>query len=274
MTEDGSKFYAEVPASHCFVDRSVQRTALVSTTIKRIMAAPDPKKFGTPVLSQRASDSFHIIEGANRIEAWRRLYGDDVKIYAEIHTGLTHQHEAEMFYDLNAKHDINPVDTYRVQLIAGDKVVTAADEVVTRHSYHCAATDRRASVDRIRAVRAIVLAVEEHSADTLDQVLGIGTSAWSHDGANFSSPIIGGLALFVDSYPAFDRSKLVETLHMNWASGQVLKTRAQTMMTTSGARTSRSKLVAQLVRTEYNKKFRGDNRLGYHSKIDGLNPDA
>jgi len=91
-----------VPVRSIRADHTYQRE-LVRSRVARMVAEFDSSLLGVIEVSRRDDDTYAVIDGQHRLEAARIARGRESSIACNIHTGLTVEEEAQLFFDIDRK---------------------------------------------------------------------------------------------------------------------------------------------------------------------------
>ncbi|MCY0938522.1 DUF6551 family protein [Streptomyces sp. H34-S4] len=191
---------ARIDPNELKFDENAQRT-LNKLRARKIADNLIPTALGTILVSERSDGSMYVIDGMHRAYACQLAAKDGVKgaasIFAEIHKGLTLQHEASLFIIKNRESaKVSPLDEYKVGKTAGHALYLDTERVITAHGLRMG----NKSSNQIRGVKGVVRIVELYGPDILDQALTIAEAAWKRTPETWDSIILTGLAMVLHKH--------------------------------------------------------------------------
>jgi len=153
--------------------------------------------FGAISISYRDDGTHHVFDGQNRLRAATLLKLKQVP--AIIHTGLTPQDEARLFWMYEKMRDkISSRDYFINQVASGEEFQTKINEIVEKHKFSIAKDNRRRSTfRRIGAVKTLEKIAQKSGFNTLDITLGTIASTWPRSSYSLQAQFIEGVAKFM-----------------------------------------------------------------------------
>lgn len=198
-------------------EHGVQRAEGISIKRAEQMGAHfDLAKVGTITVSRRKDGTLFVPDGAHR--SYAANVAGVKELPAVVHTGLSREDEAALFYGLNDFKAPSPVSRFLARAASGDEV---ANQIVATLAAHGWRVGRNAddgfvvcvtALDRVYRSGGGILSDGEHGT-VLDWTFDIITAAWGHDSEGVSAHIVVGLAQLVSRYgPDIDSKKLVSEM--------------------------------------------------------------
>ena len=205
-------YIAALRAGDLFADPAYQRD-LDATRVERMSSELDRTLLGVLEVSARDDGRYAIIDGQHRWAVVRFAGGDDAHLVCEVHTGLSIEDEARLFYEIDThRKTLSWWDPWRARRGAGDPQVLAIDEVLRRHHLK---VNPAPEDGNIRATKALETIVEDlGDLQMLDNVLIVLASAFGRSFDAFDGGIMQGVALVLGHYDAdeLDTDRLVVQL--------------------------------------------------------------
>lgn len=198
-----------VPLNQIHVNAAAQREFSEPWAV-HILKSFDIDKFQYPTVNLR-DGAYYVVDGQHSLYAYKMWLGgwEDQKVQCMVHKGLTEAQEAELFLSLNNKKAINVFDKFRVGVNAGrpeecdiDRIVRANGGVITRNK------SLPGAISAVAALRAIY---RDCGAEILGAVVRIIRDAYGD--AGYESPVLRGIAVVLNRFPAIDRARLQLALH-------------------------------------------------------------
>lgn len=175
-----------------------QRELLPSRVDKITSAGFDPELMGYPVASYR-DDHYWIIDGRARIEAVRVWLGSDWKsqaVQCRVFLGLTQEHEAEIFLELNDFTQVSAFSKFKNAVTANRSVETDINRIVAGHGL---VVSREASRDdSVACVSAMIRVYRRGGPEVFGQALRVTRDAYGKPG--LEAVVIDGLGLLCTRY--------------------------------------------------------------------------
>lgn len=211
-TPNAGAYIAALRVGDLFADPTYQRD-LKTARVDAMAAALDPTLLGVLEVSARDDGRYAIIDGQHRWAAVGRAAGDDAHLVCHVHSGLSVEDEARLFYEIDhARKNLSWWDRWKARRGAGDPHVLAIDEVLKRHQLQI---DPAPQDGNIRATKSIQTIVDDlGDLQMLDQVLVVLTSAFGRSYDGLDGAIMQGVALVLGHYGAdeLDVDRLVVQL--------------------------------------------------------------
>jgi hypothetical protein len=258
-TPPGASPYIDViRADLLFADPVYQRD-LDRKRVTEMVTEFDQRLLGVLEWSARADGRFAILDGQHRwaVVCQAHPYGSNAHLACQIHTGLTIEQEAHLYYELDTKRkNLSWWERWRARRGKRDPGVLAIEEVLARHKLqvHPSAID-----GNLRATKAIETIVTQlGDLRMLDNVLVVLTSAYGRAFDAFDGALMQGVALVLGNYDLaeLDLDRLVTQL--TDIPPRQLRARAASMR--EAHRGTLSRLCAAVIVERYN-SARGGGRL-------------
>jgi hypothetical protein len=211
---DPGPYIDAVPASRMFADPAYQRD-LDEARVAGMAAEFDQRLIGVLEVSAREDGRYAILDGQHRWATVRRAHpnGDEAHLVCQIHTGLTVEDEARVFYKIDARRkQLSWWDRWRARRGGGDPGVVAIDAVLVRHELQIHPSACDGNIRATKAVESIVADLGD--LKMLDRVLVVLTSAFGRAYDAFDGAIMQGVALVLAHYDEdeIDLDRLVTQL--------------------------------------------------------------
>ena len=129
--EIGNKIFCCIPVKLLRIDHEMYQRPL-QKSFKYLLDNWDSDKCDPITVNYRSDGFFYVINGQHRETAAEML--GITQIVCDVFVGLTLKEEAELFvsqYDGNTK--LNPIDSYRANIIRGEEVDTLIKEVCDKY---------------------------------------------------------------------------------------------------------------------------------------------
>ncbi len=208
----GNPYIAALRAGDLFADSAYQRD-LDTARVERMGSEFDRTLLGVIEVSERVDGRYAIIDGQHRWAVVRAAGGDGAHLVCQVHTGLSIEDEARLFYEIDTgRKTLSWWDRWRARRGAGDPQVCGIDEVLRWHRLQ---VNPAPADGNIRATKALeTIACEFGDLQTLDAVLVVITSAFGRSFDAFDGAILQGVALVLGHYAAdeLDTDRLVAKL--------------------------------------------------------------
>lgn len=208
-------------------DPTVQRP-LDPLQVRRMVESYDEHAIGTLTVSQRTDGNLYVVDGNHRCHVVMDVRGADAKVRCEVFTGLTLADEARLSRTLNDRRNWRYIDSFRLDVIAGDPVAVAVAKIVPNCGWEITMTPGRGHLSAIKSAVQVYLGtgvtgiVGPHPRaleDTL-QVLG---EAFGYDSFGVHQTLLRGVGMvFVRSGSELDKGGLVRAMQKRWGSPQLM----------------------------------------------------
>jgi hypothetical protein len=214
-TPPGAFPYIDViRADLLFADPVYQRD-LDPKRVTKMIHDFDQRLVGVLEVSARADGRFAILDGQHRWAAICQAhpYGTNAHLACQIHTGLTVEEEAHLYYELDTKRkNLSWWERWRARRGTGDPAVLAIEEVLTRHNLQVHPSAIDGNLRATKAIETIVTQLGE--LQMLDNVLVVLTSAYGRAFDAFDGALMQGVALVLGNYDLdeLDLDRLVTQL--------------------------------------------------------------
>lgn len=192
----------KISAGSLTVDQTVQRMK-EHGHIGRLMDEWDDDLVGALVGSLRPDGKVYLLDGQQRWSAKLGLAEPDYEFLVIVHDDLDLAGEARVFSGLNrGRKAVSAYDKYRVDVVAGVPIAVAVDEVVTSLGLSVGSQASAKTIACPATLERIVRRGKsiEDSQDILRQALEVNESVYSLSDDPWSSYVIEGLALFIETW--------------------------------------------------------------------------
>jgi hypothetical protein len=255
----GTASYIDVIlADLLFADPTYQRD-LDPKRVTKMVSEFDQRLVGVLEVSARGNGRFAILDGQHRWAATCRAhpYRTNAHLACQIHTGLSVEEEARLYYELDTKRkNLSWWERWRARRGTGDPGVLAIEEVLNRHrlQVHPSAID-----GNLRATKAIETIVTQlGDLQMLDNVLVVLTSAYGRAFDAYDGALMQGVALVLGHY---DLAELdLDRLVVQLADVPPRQLRARAASMREAHRGTLPRLCAAVIVERYN-SARGAGRL-------------
>lgn len=187
-----------------FADPAYQR-GLIESKVRKLVEEFDLDALSFPHVSERRTASgkiqYAIMDGQNRIEAVRRVLGEDQMMECAVYRGLTLAREAQIFKKLNDGKKVRELDKFLSQITGGDEETIAIARIVQSIGL----TVQRARGDKV--VQAVDALRKVYRGDRrygigrhelpLKRTLVVLNDAWGPAADAFQSPLIQGVGMLM-----------------------------------------------------------------------------
>lgn len=236
------------------IDERVQRS-VNHIRVRKIAGDLNLDGLGTITVSRRPNGSMVIIDGQHRVLALLESGLGDTVLSCEVFDGLDTRGEAVLFLVRNASQKPNPVDSYRLGLLAGDEECLAVQKIVDSAGLRVALQCGPGVIACVTTMRTLY---RKAGANALAPALRVPLAAWGTEATSVEAPIVAGIgAVFARYDGEIDRAALIRKLSKfpGGATGLLGKAKGLHEMRKS---VSIGRCVAILVVDLYNRGRRGD----------------
>ncbi|MCZ1075065.1 DUF6551 family protein [Rhodococcus sp. A5(2022)] len=240
-----------IPVGAMFADPTYQRE-LDHRRAERMARDWNRRLVGVLEVSDRGEDTaprYAIINGQHRWAAARTVDAD-MQLAATVHTGLTPEGEAKLFFDIDAKtRQLTTWDRWHARSAAGDATVTAIERIAAECGLAVTQDPGPKNLQCCAALERIWnRSAPEVLADTLVLVLDV----WPGDESAKKAVVIEGIALVLDKYALdLDSRRLADA--MSDITPRQLHARARDLQD-SGTKGTFPMLIARVLVTAYNRR--------------------
>lgn len=221
--------------------------------VKKIASAIREEALGLVVVSERAGNTFTVIDGQHRVHAVREV-DEERELLCEVHTGMTYQQEAELFVFLQKnRKPMKGIDRFRAEIEAGDERAIAIQKIIEEAGYHLPRTTT-AGKGGVIAVSALVkVFTYDKTGDVLRQTMGLIARAWGEDIVP-NGVLIEAIGTFLAKQPTATAKRLGKVLEQYSEARMTQLVRAESESTASSMTNGGGRLLTRL----YNKGLRVD----------------
>ncbi len=190
-------YVAALRAGQLFTDATYQRP-LDPARVRRMRAEFDTALLGIVDVSARGDGRYALVDGQHRWAAVKAQHGDQAPIACNVHTGLSVEQEAELFFQIDrSRRRLTGWDRWWARHGSAEQAVLGIERTVAAHQLRVGAATRDGSV---RATKALEDVVAIDGTGLLDSTLGVLTAAWGRSAAPLDGVHIHGLALVLHHY--------------------------------------------------------------------------
>lgn len=243
-------FIDVVAVADMFADDTYQRP-LDTRRADKIAAAWDRRLVGVLEVSDRgetATPRYAIINGQHRWAAAARL--GIAQLAATVHTGLTVEDEAKLFFDIDAKtRQLTTWDRWHARSAAGDPAVAAIERIASECGL---AVTQEAGPKNLQCCAALERIWNRSAPEVLADTLVLVLDVWPGDEAAKKAVVIEGVSLVLDRYALdLDSGRLADA--MSDLTPRQLHARARDLQD-SGTKATFPQLIARVLVTAYNRR--------------------
>lgn len=229
------------------------------THAKKLADSFDQDQLGTlSVLKVIANQKSHyyVFDGQHRRWAAEQAAGPDRRLPCNVYEGLSDEDCARISAGINGSKAWTAIDKF-INRIKFDDVAKKIAAIVEKNGLKISA---QPTPGVVRAVVACEWVYVKCSPDALDRALRVLKESWGTWSEAFDSSLIKGLGLFLERYgSAIDERHLVRRLTVY---GNPLRFIGHARELSVVAHKTMPRAVMMIFVEEYNKKMRGQNRIG------------
>jgi hypothetical protein len=199
------------------VDERYQRVSPSDRETRDLAEQWNDKAAGVICLSLRADSWYWCIDGQRRVQALRRLRGEDATIEATVWVDMTPEDEATLFSLLQNRKQLSALDVFKADVFRGDPAALEIQQTVRVAGFEIRASHGEVNEPALNAVGTLRRIHREYGAARLGLILSIWRRADLE--RNPHSSAIRGLNSFLSRYPEADHNRVIEKLHAAGAIG-------------------------------------------------------
>jgi hypothetical protein len=208
----------EIRLSDLFVDPSVQRPT-EPKRVEKIAGELDLDAIGIIDVSTRPRGKFHILDGAHRVAALRKVFDDTIVTPCRVHVGLDRKAEARMFRLLNNTAKPTNIASFLVRVVENKSPAREISNMLARYGWHVEDSQKDGS---FRAVMAIEAGWKQDPIAT-ERAVEILTKAWGFSRVVMDARLFTGLVAFISRYgDAIEFTGLVDNLAKSGTPAQMI----------------------------------------------------
>lgn len=190
-------------------DERVQR-AVNQARVRKIAKSLNVAAIGVITVSRRDDGSLTVLDGQHRLLALLENGLGATVVTCHVHHGLGVAGEAELFLLLNNTQGVNPVDSYRIGLTAGDEECVAINKIVEAVDLRVAMQVGPGVISCVATMRTVY---RKGGPNALAPALCVPLAAWGNEPTSVEGPIVAGLGEVFHRYgEEIDRAALVRKL--------------------------------------------------------------
>ncbi len=210
-TTRGRSYVDAVGVREISTDHTYQRP-LDAHRVGRMVAEYDQSLVGVIEVSLRPDGTYRVIDGQHRLAMVRQVRGAGAHVACNVHTGLTPEQEAQLFFDIDKKRRrLTGWDRWNARRGAGEAVVLDIERIAAAHGLKI---DPSAKPMHLRCVAACEKLLTLAGLTTLDETLSVCVAAYGGEPDSLRAEIVHGVGLVLAFYPAdtLDRGRLVTAM--------------------------------------------------------------
>lgn len=189
------------------VDPSYQRDVKVKH--KRIVSEFDETAFGVPLVGEREDGTLWIVDGLQRLTAWKKL--GKAKIRCEVFNSKGPEDEARIFTLVNLNRTkLTAGEQFKGMLTAGDQLAWQIKECVEGCGFYLSLSGgNKAKKNSVSCISALVAVAKLHGVEPIKFALEIARDIWPEDSNAVCAKMVLGLCRwYVKHEGLFDREKI------------------------------------------------------------------
>lgn len=241
-----------IPVTDMFADPTYQRE-LDTRRAERMARDWNRRLVGVLEVSDRGETAiprYAIINGQHRWAAARTVDAA-MQLAATVHTGLTPQGEAKLFFDIDAKtKQLTNWDRWYARRAAGDPIVTDIEKIVDSCGL---SVSHHPGTKNIQCCSALERIWTRHGPDYLADTIVLTLDVWPGDDQAKKAVVLEGISLILDRYALapLDSGRLADA--MSDLTPRQLHARARDLQD-SGTKGNFPQLIARVLVTAYNRR--------------------
>lgn len=215
-----------IKAKEIRVNRLYQREEK-TPTIRKIIKNFDYHLVNPPKVVCRDGE-YYAFDGQQTTVALRTLFGDNYLIPCFIYYDVpSWVDEAVLFENANSKgfrKAVSDTELFTSRLNRGEQIAIAIKQICERNNFKLALENRAGGNRIICAISALDAVYKKYGEEVFAETIGNLAMAWNGDERSVQSPMLRGMAQFVDKYKGeYDRAKLIKCLHQYYTAGELLR---------------------------------------------------
>lgn len=181
--------------------------------LAKLEAQFDVSRLGRIAVSRREDGSLVLIDGQHRVEVLRRKgVPEDTKVIpADVYSDLSREQEAELFVYLNNTKMVSAYDKFHALRAAGDVETCTINRIVEMQGLRVGIGAKDGVVGCIDALRRLYSTGEPKGA-ILARTLSTADLAWGTTHEAYSSALLRGIGLYLNSHRDVESNDLAEAL--------------------------------------------------------------
>lgn len=213
VDDEPESYITALRAGQLFADRTYQRD-LNELRVERMASGLRVPLLGVLEVSERADGRYAIVDGQHRWAAVIEGHPlhEDAALVCNVHTRLTVEDEARLFYDIDAQRRmLSGWDRWKARRSSGDPEVRAIEETVARHELQ---VGMGAQGGLISATKALEQVAELGGTQLLDETLGVVVAAFGRTTDALTGSLFHGVAQVLAHYDRdeLDVMRLIEAM--------------------------------------------------------------
>lgn len=212
----------EVPASSLTVDPAVQRP-VDQRRVKKLADHWDDLMVGVLTVSHRLPsfvgdskpEQLVILDGQTRWQAFMTVCGTPDTtgtLLCQVHTGLNIKEEAKIFLEHNDRKGVNPLDTFRLSLVAEEKWAVDVATIAAKYRWAVSGTGdpKQRKFQAVGAAKKIY--VTDGTGQALDRTFAVIDAAWPREAGTVMGETLSGIGTLIAEHGDLDLASLVRKL--------------------------------------------------------------
>ncbi len=205
-------YIAALPCSALMVDHSYQRE-LNRGRVADMAAEFDVSLLGVIEVADRGDGRFAVLEGQHRFRAALAAKGADHHMVCQVHTGLSVEDEARLFYEIDRRRKaLSPWDKWKARRSSGDETVIDVEAVVAEAGMRVHMT---AAPGSIRSTASLERLYADGGRPLLTSVLAITGQAYGDQQDAYDGHLLLALGEILRAYrpgTELDTNRLADAL--------------------------------------------------------------
>lgn len=205
-----------IKAQEINVDPTYQRDAK-KKMVREIIRNFDYHKVNPVKVVFRNDGQYYAFDGQQTTIGLRSLFGDNYRVPCLVYYDVpTWADEAVLFEDTNESKAHAPVsvkELWKSKLARGDETAVAIKKIVEKYGLVIKANATGVVNGQVKSLRTLEKIYNNFGATNLEETISIISAAWEGDPVSLTSPILKGMALFVNAYGGeYDKARLIRKL--------------------------------------------------------------
>jgi len=164
--------------------------------VNNIIAKFSEDKLNPLLVSVQENGTFHVIDGAHRTEALRKM--GHTHALAKVLSGLTYEQEAILFAEQNVDvRGISGLDYYKAGVIGKDSVCLRIEKILADNGFQIGKGRDFKNISAVQTLQTILL---EYGDRVLDETLCLIANTWNGMSKTTTREFLIGVAEFVYRY--------------------------------------------------------------------------
>jgi len=206
--------YRQLPIGILISTQEYQRKRLNKRIVNTIVNNLNPHKLGVLWVSHR-DGKYYVYDGRHRLTALKILYPNlDYFVNCEIHNGLTYEDEARLFAEQHDdKAPLDACQKFNGYLEARDSEANAIEKALNDIGFSVGKDKGDHSNNTIACVNKVTELYRKYSYPSFKAIFKLIKTIWDGDRKSLDRRIVGGMAIFHETYKGdFSEKRLVKVL--------------------------------------------------------------